>query len=98
MGARIFDVCVRNPGKHFASLSKHLLSGGIEVGVHLDRNAGVANQRRNGLYNLLVFIQLLPGTELVPRRDQRSYFRVFRDESWIGCLAVNIADKAFYAN
>src|SRR5215470_5568886 len=98
MGARIFDVCIRNPGKHFASLSKHLLSLGIEVGEHLNGNTGVTNQRRNCLHNLLVFLQLLAGAELVARRHQRPNFWIFSNESWIGGLPVYIADQAFYPN
>src|SRR6266478_937732 len=98
MRARIFDIRIWNPGKHFASLSEHLLSCGIEVSVHLDRNAGATNQRRNGLHNLLVFIQLLSGTEPVAGRNQRPNFWVSRDERWIGRLAVYVADKAFYSN
>src|SRR5262245_25927124 len=98
MCARVFDVCIRNPGKHFASLSKHLFTGGIEVSEHLDRNAGATNLRRNCLHNLLVFIQLLLGSELLAGRNQLPNFWVFRDESWIGRLAVYIADKALYPN
>src|SRR5262249_32302288 len=98
MCAWVLNVGVRNPGKHLASLSKHIFSSGIHVGEHLDRNAGLTNQRRDRLHNLFVLLQLLSGTELLTRRNQPPHFRIFGDESWISCLAVYISNKAFYSN
>src|SRR5215469_2439669 len=98
MRARILDVSIRNPREHFTPLSKHVLSRGVEVGVHLDRNAGAANQRRNRLHDLLVFIQLLTGTELLTGGNQRPNFWVSRNESRIGGLAVYVAHNILYSN
>ena len=47
MRAWILDVRIRDPERHLASLSEHLLTRGIEVGENLDRNVRVTNQGRN---------------------------------------------------
>src|SRR5207245_10138593 len=93
MGKRILDVRIRNPGKHFAALRKHLLACGIEVGKNLNGYAGSANERRNCLYNLLVFIHLLLRAEFLAGRNEFPNFRIFGNESWMGCLTVDVPDQ-----
>src|SRR5438552_14228189 len=80
-------------GKLGLPLMVAIIGGELKRFRPLNGYAGSANERRNCLYNLLVFIHLLLRAEFLAGRNEFPNFRIFGNESWIGCLAVDVPDQ-----
>jgi len=60
-------------------LGKHLLGGGADVCKNLNGNSSIADQWRNSLNNLSVFVFLFLRAQAVAGCDSLPNLRIFRD-------------------